>query len=174
MKIESNDKNIQQLFTMGYLRIPRFQRPYSWEKPEVEDFWNDTVVGSEGDYFIGSIVVFKYGEEIFGIVDGQQRLTTITMLMCAVRNRLTKEGLKKLSNGLHHLIERPDINDRLQFVLQTETSYPFLQEHIQKYGAPQLPKSAGAEEEAIETAFKYLTRQVEAVLQHAELSLAEA
>jgi len=38
MKIESNDKNIQQLFTMGYLKIPRFQRAYSWEKAEVEDF----------------------------------------------------------------------------------------------------------------------------------------
>jgi hypothetical protein len=161
MKIESNDRNIQQLFTMGYLRIPRFQRPYSWEKPEVEDFWNDTVVGSEGDYFIGSIVVFKYGEEIFGIVDGQQRLTTITMLLCAVRNRLAKEGLKQLSNGLHRLIERPDINDRLQFVLQTETSYPFLQEHIQKTGPPDHDVDIGEEEERLKVSFELLTDYVD-------------
>ena len=57
MKIESNDKNVGQLLGMGYFKIPRFQRAYSWEKAETEDFWNATVVESEADYFIGSIVL---------------------------------------------------------------------------------------------------------------------
>src|SRR6266496_3867426 len=166
MKIESNDKNIQQLFTMGYLKIPRFQRAYSWEKAEVEDFWNDTVVGCEGDYFIGSLVVFKYGrEEVFGIVDGQQRLTTITMLLCAVRNRLEKEAFTQLAKGLHRLIERPDINDRRQFVLQTETSYPFLQECIQKFGPSDHDVGIGQEEQRLQMSFSFLADCVDGAVE---------
>ncbi len=47
MKIESSDRTIEQLLAMGYFRIPRFQRPYSWERAEVEEFWNDTIVDAE-------------------------------------------------------------------------------------------------------------------------------
>jgi uncharacterized protein with ParB-like and HNH nuclease domain len=165
MRIESTDKNIQQLFKMGYLKVPRFQRPYSWEKGEIEDFWNDTVVSNERDYFIGSIVVFTGSDDdVFGIVDGQQRLTTITMLLCAIRNALAKEKFPKLANGLHGLIERPDINDELQYVLQTETSYPFLQQRIQKFEPTNEKCEVGEEELRLEEGFKYLSEQVSDVV----------
>jgi len=134
MKIESNDRTVDQLLRTGYFRIPRFQRGYSWETNEVEDFWNDTVVDSSSDYFIGSIVLFRYADDVFGIVDGQQRLTTITMLLCSLRNFISGEGFIDLAQGLHQLVERRDIGNKNQYVLQTESSYPFLQEQIQKFG----------------------------------------
>jgi len=156
MKIESYDRTIEQLLTMGYFKIPRFQRPYSWERAEVEDFWNDTIVESESEYFIGSIVLFKFGEGVFGIVDGQQRLTTITMFLCSLRNLLRDFGYMPLAQGLHRLVERPDINDKNQYVLQTETSYPFLQEHIQNFGTLESNVEPGDEELRLKEAFDYL------------------
>jgi uncharacterized protein with ParB-like and HNH nuclease domain len=83
MKITCIDKEVRKIFETGYYVVPRFQRPYSWEKEHIAEFWNDAVVESASDYFIGSIVVYKKTDEHFGIVDGQQRLTTITMIfMC--------------------------------------------------------------------------------------------
>ena len=89
MKIRSIDKEIKDILESGYYRIPRFQRPYSWDRENLEDFWNDVIVDSDSDYFIGSMVVFKsQHSDVFGVVDGQQRLTTITVMLAAVRNAL--------------------------------------------------------------------------------------
>ena len=82
MKIESSDTNIESLFTSDFLKIPEFQRPYSWDDDNLEDFWNDVVQNADEEYFIGSMVLFKSGRQEFGVVDGQQRLTTITILLC--------------------------------------------------------------------------------------------
>ena len=156
MKIESIDRTIEQLLTMGYFKIPRFQRPYSWEQPELEEFWNDTIVESETDYFIGSIVLFRYSDALFGVVDGQQRLSTITMFLCALRNLMSTQGMNDLANGLHRLIERPDIENKNQFVLQTESSYPYLQEHIQHFGLLESSVVPGEEELRLKDAFDFL------------------
>ncbi len=43
MKIEANDKEIQDIFKLGYFQIPRFQRPSSWELDEVGSFWYDII-----------------------------------------------------------------------------------------------------------------------------------
>ena len=51
---------------------------------------------------------------------------------CGLRNVFEEEGLANLANGIHSLIE-PDISNERYYVLQTESSYPYLQEHIQKF-----------------------------------------
>ena len=121
MKITCVDKQVGQLLKESFYRIPRFQRPYSWDRVNVEEFWNDAVVENEGDYFIGNFVLFQDNAAL-GVVDGQQRLTTITLLLCAIRNALAQQGIKQLAQGLHNLIERPDINSDMYYVLQTETA----------------------------------------------------
>src|SRR2546422_3233812 len=165
MKISCIDKEIREILQTAYYKVPRFQRPYSWDRENVEDFWNDTIVNSEGDYFIGSIVVFKMKDTMKGIVDGQQRLTTITMLLCAVRNALKAQGHPSLAQGVHKLIERPDITNKDQFVLQTETSYPYLQEFIQKFDRPDVEPDIGAEEALLKAAFELLTAKTETAIE---------
>jgi uncharacterized protein with ParB-like and HNH nuclease domain len=160
MKIDSLDRDLQQILTSNFYKVPRFQRPYSWEKDNVSDFWQDAIVDSESDYFIGSIVVYKIKDSFLGIVDGQQRLTTITMILCALRNTFRDQGFDDLATGLHGLIERKDINNKPQFVFQTETSYPYLQEHIQKDGKPDTNVKVGDEEENLRTAFEYITQNL--------------
>ena len=79
MKITCLEKEVGQLLSEAYYRIPRFQRPYSWDHGNVEEFWKDAVVETDGDYFIGNFVVYDE-KGTLGVVDGQQRLTTITQL----------------------------------------------------------------------------------------------
>ncbi len=165
MKINSIDKNIKNVFSGSYYRIPRFQRPYSWTQENISDFWIDTIVDSETDYFIGSIVVFDAGNDTFGIVDGQQRLSTITMVLCALRNALNTEGFQGLAKAVHQLVERPDINDKPRFVLSTESSFPYFQEYIQKFGEPEVQVQAGEEEKDIETTFNQITQYISDTVQ---------
>ena len=161
MKIRSIDKDIKDIFESGFYRIPRFQRPYSWDRDNIEDFWNDVVINADADYFIGSMVVFKpQHSDTAGVVDGQQRLTTITMILAALRNGLKENGLPDLAGGIHNLIERRDINNKAQYVLQTETSYPYLQDHIQNDGTPQTAPVIGDEEQALKTCFDFITGNI--------------
>lgn len=162
MKITCIDKEMKTVLESGFYKIPRFQRPYLWEKEQVEDFWTDAIASTEPEYFIGSMVVFGPINETFGVVDGQQRLTTVSMILAAIRNKLNAENEELLAKGLHRLVERPDINFADQFVIQTETSYPYLQEKIQKFGEPDVDDiEAGQEEERLQRAFDLITSFVD-------------
>ncbi|MDQ7910743.1 DUF262 domain-containing HNH endonuclease family protein [Phytohabitans sp. ZYX-F-186] len=149
----------------AFYKIPRFQRPYSWDRSNVEEFWTD-VVESEGDYFIGSMVVYTSGGSgAFGLVDGQQRLTTITLLLAALRNAFRDLEADKEATGLQTMIERVDAQGNTRFVLQTETSHPFLQARVQAMpGSAHKEQPAKPEEKAIESAFQLLRARVRAVV----------
>jgi len=166
MDIKPVDRTIRNLLESGFYKIPRFQRPYSWEKTHVEDFWDDAITSEDPDYFIGSFVIFPESNDsdTFMIVDGQQRLTTITLLLAAIRNALHAVGYGELAKGIQKRIETEDIDNKLQYILQSETSYPYLQEHIQKYGQAELPGTAGSEEIALKAAYELLTSKVDSVV----------
>ena len=156
MKIESFDQEIRNLLSSGYYRIPRFQRPFSWTRENIQEFWDDVIRDNPADYFIGSMVVFKEGSQRFGVVDGQQRLTTITVLLAVLRNALQEFGFTDLAQGIQGLIERRNIDNQPEFVLSTETSYPFFQDHILKFGAPEVPIEEMREEENLRAAYDQL------------------
>ncbi len=166
MDIKPNDRDVKQILQSGYYLIPRFQRPYSWDIENISEYWDDTIKESGEDYFIGSMVVYKTTSGDFGIVDGQQRLATIMMILCALRNAFQKEGFPRLANGVHALVERPDLNNQPKFVLSTETSFPYFQEHILKFGKPDLEKTTPKKEERdIESAFTQISKYIDAALQ---------
>ena len=82
--------------------IPIFQRTYSWEVSHCEQLWNDIIrVGSNADlesHFIGSAVYIPEQETSAAIsrwlvIDGQQRITTLSLLLVALMRRLKAEGL---------------------------------------------------------------------------------
>lgn len=164
MKINCIDKEIQKILETGYYVIPRFQRPYSWDKDNIDEFWNDSVMENENDYFIGSIVVYKTDGSKFGIVDGQQRLTTITMILCALRDAYIKQGFRDNALGVHNLIERVDLYNKKQFILQTETSYPYFQEHIQKIDDPEIIVKLKEEEINLEKGFEIINNYITAAI----------
>jgi hypothetical protein len=82
-------KSIAQLFT-GDARyiVPKYQRSFAWGSDETEELWEDlsSAVSRGGDYFLGTIVLHKKRGGPQEIIDGQQRLTCISMIFSAVRN----------------------------------------------------------------------------------------
>lgn len=168
MKIESTDQDIRTLLSSGYYKIPRFQRPYSWDRENIQEFWDDIVRDNPSDYFIGSMVVYKDGQQRYGVVDGQQRLTTITILLCVLRNTLARLGEMDLAEGIHGLIERRNIDNKLEFILSTETSYPFFQNRIQGWKQPEVRIEPLQEEANLEAAYKQLEALVSAPLMSLE------
>lgn len=164
MKIESSDIDIESLLDGAFFEIPRFQRPYSWDDENISEFWSDLVANKGEDYFIGSMVVFKKAKQQFGVVDGQQRLTTITILICALRDALKDLGEDDLAEGLHQLVERKNRNNVGAFVLKTETTFPYFAEHIQKFGPPELEGVVKPEEANLERAQGIFVKRIQSLL----------
>ncbi len=97
--------------------IPIYQRLYSWKKEQCEQLWDDIIKIGGNDkmngHFIGSILYVLDGNMHSNnpllIIDGQQRLTTITLLFIALRNHLSDE-VKILEKFSHKKIESYLIN----------------------------------------------------------------
>lgn len=153
MKIESQDKRVDELLKGNIFLIPRFQREYSWEPDHVSAFWTDVIDNMTETYFIGAMVVYKVGRSTLAVVDGQQRLTTITILLCAIREAFKGMGRDDLADGLQAYIEQKDRENKTVYVLKTESSFPYLQEEVLKSGPAEVPFNIGREEEAIQRAF---------------------
>ncbi len=82
--------------------IPIYQRLYSWKKEQCEQLWDDIIKIGGNDkmngHFIGSILYARVDDTHSSpllIIDGQQRLTTITLLLIALRNRSSDEVKRK-------------------------------------------------------------------------------
>lgn len=75
-------------------RIPPFQRDYSWGVEEWEDLWRDLADvladGSSGGHYMGYLVLQSTDDKQFDVIDGQQRLTTISILVLAVLKSLQR------------------------------------------------------------------------------------
>ncbi len=88
IKFDAEDKLLSDILTgREKYKIPRYQRPYSWTTDQVSDLWND--LKEEEAAFLGSFVFNyeKYNEDEFvEVIDGQQRLITLTILMSVLRD----------------------------------------------------------------------------------------
>jgi len=75
-------------------RIPRFQRDYSWTEQEWEDLWTDiqgTISeGGEPAHYMGYLVLQTQDDKIYDVIDGQQRLTTLSLIVLAVLKNLQR------------------------------------------------------------------------------------
>ncbi|TPH68157.1 DUF262 domain-containing protein [Helicobacter pylori] len=107
--IKDNQKN--------QLVIPIYQRVYSWEKEQCKELWDDIIKIGGNDkmdgHFIGSILYVLDGNKYSGnallIIDGQQRLTTITLLLIALRDHWSDKR-KEIEN--HYLINSDEKGDK--------------------------------------------------------------
>lgn len=94
-------------------QVPLYQRVYSWKKPQLDQLWNDIAelaVARRGDpsatHFIGSLVLSQspdysvVGVSKLLVVDGQQRLTTLTILLAALRDHLIESGDPDRAHGI--------------------------------------------------------------------------
>jgi len=92
-----NSLTINKLLTDSdaLYQIPVYQRPYKWGDDEVDKLWDDILESyrnEEPNYFLGSIITAKSGNggKYLDVVDGQQRLTTLIILMATIRDLFPK------------------------------------------------------------------------------------
>jgi uncharacterized protein with ParB-like and HNH nuclease domain len=80
--------NTSELLGNGKIyRVPPFQRDYSWTEEHCEDLWNDIRAvrsGEERKHYMGTVVLQAKSDKEFSIIDGQQRLTTMSLIAIAV------------------------------------------------------------------------------------------
>lgn len=93
VEIKAEIKNIKNILVNdeNFYQIPDYQRPYSWDKENLSDLIDDLLSAfldnSNEDYFCGSLVlVDNDNDKRFDIIDGQQRITTFTILSCIFRD----------------------------------------------------------------------------------------
>jgi uncharacterized protein with ParB-like and HNH nuclease domain len=104
--------------------IPLFQRPYTWTENNWQTLWDDLMVqyeeGDNGTHFMGAIVSVParstpVGVSKYLIIDGQQRLTTVSILLCALRDVLDSNSASRIQEV--YLTNRfRDLEDTLKFV----------------------------------------------------------
>ncbi|PPT05085.1 hypothetical protein CKA32_005012 [Geitlerinema sp. FC II] len=108
-KIEARNISIAEAFRDFYV-VPMFQREYVWEPNHVhqllDDIFGELYDGEEvvedSEYFIGSIVAYEDENKVYQLIDGQQRLTTIYLIFCTLRNQISDLGSSSAS--LNNLI----------------------------------------------------------------------
>lgn len=88
------------LLSGATFEVPIYQREYAWTIEEVEEFWDDLKGAVDtGSYFLGLLILTKEGKR-FHVVDGQQRILTLTLLAAALRSEAVKAGRTALAEKL--------------------------------------------------------------------------
>jgi uncharacterized protein with ParB-like and HNH nuclease domain len=105
-RFDFSPTTLKELLTTRYFNVPRYQRSYSWTSDETEDFWHDIVDAAEdaAEYFLGNVVLTADGDEddVFSIIDGQQRIATTTILLAAMRDHYKENGKDDVANAIQN------------------------------------------------------------------------
>ncbi len=91
---QPEELNLTNIFVGSEYIIPIYQRNYAWEKDEIEQLLND-IYDSNGRYYLGSLIVDEVAPNIYTVIDGQQRLTTLFLLLSYLKDEtLSKQALR--------------------------------------------------------------------------------
>ncbi len=165
-KVKAKEYYIKDLLSNKFLfEIPDYQRAYSWTKENlkqlVEDIWESVELNKargnkEFDqyepYFLGSIVLCskEYKDDgcgIYDVIDGQQRLTSIIMLIAAIRDLIDNEEYKKVLSDL--IYQKPNVLMGIKESIRVKArgkEEEFFKKYILTNGGTELVKDLDVEE----------------------------
>jgi hypothetical protein len=124
--VTPSEKSLSQILQIEgnqeHYLVPKYQRPYSWGKDHWDDLLRD--IEDDADHFMGSIICVPRdadtrspGEEFwYEVIDGQQRLVTLSLLLCAVSTKLDELGPKQDASDdakAVHLLARSGVRKKL-------------------------------------------------------------
>ena len=91
-----SDYSIKEIFENKY-SIPIYQRAYAWTEMEIntliDDVYDYYVRDDSQKYYIGSLVVHTDNDDVISVIDGQQRLTTLSLVICYLKNETEYQDL---------------------------------------------------------------------------------
>ena len=90
MLMEPTNQTFQELIGNGVkYQVPRFQRDYAWDREQWEDLWSDIeTVKDEQYHYMGYIVLQRKSQHDFEVIDGQQRLITLSLVVLAAMKNI--------------------------------------------------------------------------------------
>jgi len=133
MNVEARSQTIESVLKKGKYIIPEYQREYDWTDVNLSEFLDDLNTSEEENYFIGHMVCEgDYNGDKFKVIDGQQRITTITIMLSVLRDVFIEKKLENLAVGLHdNYIFAKDRDNNEFVVLDNKMPYPVLQSYVQ-------------------------------------------
>lgn len=135
LEFEANDQSIEDALFQNYIyKIPRYQRPYAWTEDEISELWND-IQDENGSIFIGSFIFNQGTLETDGyleVVDGQQRMLTVTILIAAIRDlvQLIDPGLARFYHTRKIVVEG-DYQKWSPRIICGDSTRPYFEKYIQ-------------------------------------------
>lgn len=122
-----------------HLSVPKYQRPYTWSIDNIELLWEDLYLDNETSNFLGIVVLHDNGStddqgtRRIEIIDGQQRITTITIFLALIRNLYIQEGNERLANTTQNAIEKENALGSEGYILRTSARLKdFFETYIQE------------------------------------------
>jgi uncharacterized protein with ParB-like and HNH nuclease domain len=118
MKVSQEPIKISDILEAKTFTIPLYQREYSWNLEQVSDLYYDISESEDGGHFLGSLLLYEKDKSSkMEVVDGQQRLTTLFLLLFSILrslndndNDITRRAIERI-NSLLFIINKDDLSD---------------------------------------------------------------
>ena len=144
--MEFSRKNVQELFSAGNrYQVPEYQRGYAWKSLQIEDYWKDVQESTTNDQlYLGTLILQKSANDpnsdLFLIVDGQQRITTICLLLLAARNIAIEKKWPQASTlpqliAFQNIARGETMDLRVEVGKNIKSSYEYLVQNPEWSGA---------------------------------------
>ncbi len=158
-------------------RVPPFQRDYSWDEENWEDLWQDILLlhtHSDSSHYMGALVLqsSSTSEKEFTIIDGQQRLATLSIIAIAVIEKIQKlvdqEEEKQANQERQEILKRTYLSDKdprsLRYsskIILNENNNDFYQSNLINLRKPLNIRSLSKSNQLLWQAFQYFSSHLE-------------
>lgn len=142
--LEAHEFPLKEVFCDDYsFEIPGYQRPYSWETEQAETLVSDLLgfleeqpknIKEASPYFLGSIVLIKPLGALSQVVDGQQRLTTLTILLSVIRSLLPEKKRAVLESAIFQKGDEILLTEDKPRLKTRPKDQQFFLKYIQEFG----------------------------------------
>lgn len=172
--LDTNTANLNEILGNGKIyRVPLYQRDYSWEEENWEDLWEDVVEARMASFphYMGAIVLQDNNDKTFTIIDGQQRLSTLSILAIACIHQIqqliergiainqNKERVELLMRQYIGTKNPASLNYSSKLFLN-ENNNSFYQAHILQAKAPINYRRLQDSDKLLWDAFQYFNQKV--------------
>lgn len=162
-------------------KVPSYQRDYSWKQDHWEDLWADilTVLNGDSIHYMGSIVLQNKGDKKYSVIDGQQRLSTLTLLVLATIKTLQTLIDKNIDkdNNIERvsLLTKKFLGDKdpgsLTYSAKlelNENNNSFFQTHLMVFRQPLNEKTLGDSDKLLWQAYNFFLSKITAYFHNNE------
>lgn len=172
--LNAETKNFGDIMSGDYnLRVPIFQRDYSWDEQHWDDLWSDifNTRQEQSKHYMGSIVLISREKKIFDVIDGQQRLTTLSLLILAVVKNIkdlismkidvdnNKKRVELIMNQFIGKKSLQSLNFTSKIALNEEND-PFYSTYLIQFRLPSNTKSLSSSNKLLFSCFRYFEDKI--------------